>query len=385
MVRNTTLKRFLKCTIFPLISFVNRLIPKDDSIVLLYCASMGIRHSLVPLRKYLLDNNFDKKYKIYCGIENMSYAENIPKVRFVAKLGSYLIFFRAGHVFYTAGQLPIKPSLSQTVIHMSHGNADFKTVGHSTNINNGDEFFFTYMIASSDFYVPIWAKAYACSEKNVVVAGDPLCDQLLTSYKDEYDFSKFSKVLVWLPTFRQSDILGYNDSHLDSLVPLFADNDYEELNKMLEKYKIRLIVKLHPVQLCHKGIRSHYDYLSLYTHKEFIENGYDLYKLITQSDALIGDYSSVSMQYLLMDRPMAFVVPDIKEYNEKRGFVFENIEEYMGGHIIKTKDDFWRFLDDFAAGKDIYKEKRHKITNIIYKFKDANSCKRIVELSNMTI
>ena len=41
--------------------------------------------------------------------------------------------------------------------------------------------------------------------------------------------------------------------------------------------------------------------------------------------------------------------------------------------------------DDFAVGKDIYKEKRHRITDIIYKFKDANSCKRIVELSEMTV
>ena len=38
-----------------------------------------------------------------------------------------------------------------------------------------------------------------------------------------------------------------------------------------------------------------------------------------------------------------------------------------------------------SVGKDIYKEKRHRITDIIYKFKDANSCKRIVELSEMTV
>ena len=30
----------------------------------------------------------------------------------------------------------------------------------------------------------------------------------------------------------------------------------------------------------------------------------------------------------------------------------------MKRHIIKSKDDFWQFLDDFAVGKDIYKEKR---------------------------
>ena len=128
-----------------------------------------------------------------------------------------------------------------------------------------------------------------------------------------------------------------------------------------------------------------FSHLSFFYHKEFLKENYDLALLTAQSDGLIGDYSSASLQYLLLDRPMAFVVPDIEEYDKMRGFVFENPEDYMGGHIIKSKDDFWQFLDDFAVGKDIYKEKRHRITDIIYKFKDANSCKRIVELSEMTV
>ena len=73
---------------------------------------------------------------------------------------------------------------------------------------------------------------------------------------------------------------------------------------------------------------------------------------------MIGDYSGVSLQYLLTDRPQAYVVPDIDDYAKNRGFVFENPEDYMGGHIVKTKDEFVQFIKDFAEGKDIYKEKR---------------------------
>ena len=57
----------------------------------------------------------------------------------------------------------------------------------------------------------------------------------------------------------------------------------------------------------------------------------------------------------------------------------------MGGHIIKSKNYFWCFLTDFAADKDIYKEKRHKICNLVYKYQDANSCQRIVDLSGMNV
>ena len=110
-----------------------------------------------------------------------------------------------------------------------------------------------------------------------------------------------------------------------------------------------------------------------------------MYTLIANSDGLIGDYSTVSMQYLLMDRPQAYVVPDIDDYKRNRGFVFDNPEDYMGGHIAKTKAEFIQFIDDFAGGKDVYRDKRHWVSDQLYKYKDANSCERIVKLSGMSI
>ena len=104
-----------------------------------------------------------------------------------------------------------------------------------------------------------------------------------------------------------------------------------------------------------------------------------------QSDVLIGDYSSASMQYLVLDKPLAFVVPDIDEYAQKRGFVFDSPEEYMGGHIIKDKEKFYAFLDDIAADKDIYKEKRHRILHEMYEYADNHNCERIVKLSGMSL
>lgn len=344
---------------------------------------MGIRHSLVPLRDYLIKNNYHKKYNIYCGIENLSFSDDYPNVTFINQVKSYFLFFRAAHVFYTAGQIPIKPSKSQIVIHMSHGNADYKTIGSMSKIHNGDEFFFTYMIASSDLYVPIWSKAYRCPLENVKVAGDPLCDQLLLNKNTEYDFKSFDKVIVWLPTFRQSDYLGYNDSAMDTLIPLFDVCDYNALNNILLSLNILLIVKLHPAQSVPPNTKNILSHLRVYSHKEFVEEKYDLYKLISSSDALIGDYSSVSMQYLLLDRPLAYVIPDIEDYKRNRGLVFSNPEDYMGGHIIKNSKEFSVFLNDISNNKDPYKEKRHSVRSLIYKYNDANSCRRIVNLSGM--
>ena len=385
MIRNVVLKKTLKNFIFPFISLLNQIIPKNDHWVLIYSAHKGIQHSLLPLRQYLMDNGFSNKYTIICGIEHMKYTEDIPHIIFVNRWSAIKVFLRTAHVFYSVGQLPIKPSSKQIVIHLRHGNANFKTIGFNTNIKNGNEFFFTYMIAPSDIYVPIMAREYACIESNIRVLGDPMTDLLLNSPHDKYDFSNYKKVLLWLPTFRQSDYLGYDDSKMENLVPLFGEDSYGELNAELQKYNIKLIVKIHPAQKNLGNVQRHYSHLDIFTNEEYIEAGYELFSLMAQCDGLIGDYSSASMQYLLMDRPQAFVVPDIKEYGERRGFVFKNIEEYMGGHIIKSKNDFWCFLTDFAADKDIYKEKRHKICNLVYKYQDANSCQRIVDLSGMNV
>ena len=137
------------------------------------------------------------------------------------------------------------------------------------------------------------------------------------------------------------------------------------------------------MQSAPQGTQRHYSHLSVYSHDEFCKSEYDIYTLMAQSDGMIGDYSSMSLQYLLMDHPMAFVVPDIEDYGKTRGFVFEHPEDYMGGHIVKTKEEFQTFLDDFANGRDIYREKRHWVCNQVYKYHDANSTKRILELSGL--
>ena len=231
MIRNVALKKGLKNSVFKLVSMINRIIPKSDKLVLLYSANGGICHSLIPLRAYLINNGFYRKYKIICGIENLKFKDETEHVSFMNRLSAYIIFLRAGHVFYTVGQIPIKPSKTQCVIHLRHGNANFKNSGKKTNINNGDEFYFTYMCASSKFFTKIMEEEYDCSANNIAVVGDALIDQLLSDVNEKYDFSEYDKLIIWLPTFRQSDYLGYDDSSEENIVPLFSENEYEDINE----------------------------------------------------------------------------------------------------------------------------------------------------------
>ncbi|MCM1101491.1 MAG: CDP-glycerol glycerophosphotransferase family protein [Clostridium sp.] len=384
MLKNVRVKKILKNLIFKPLSCLNKLTVKDDRIILLYISSQGLRHNLKPLLEYLVEEGYNEKYTIVCGIENLKYkGKDYLNVKYVGKLKSVMTFFRAGHVFYTAGQIPIKPSKEQIVIHMNHGTSDYKTTGALTNINNGDEFFFTYMTTSGDYYVPIVAREYLCSEDNVVVCNEPTTSAFYRPLRERYQLGNYDKLLLWLPTFRRSENLGYSDSPENRVVPLFDADDYNLLNEKLKQYNYKLIVKLHGAQSLEEYHLSDFSNLSICSNDDFVRLGYDLYQLLMQIDVLIGDYSSVSLQFLLLDKPCAYVIPDIEEYGRQRGFVFDNPEEYMPGYKIKTQEEFYQFLNDLSLGNDSYEQERKRVKNIVHKYDDGDACKRLLELSNI--
>ncbi len=385
MIKNVALKKILKGTIFKGITLINKIIPKDEKIVLLYMGNKGLGFNLRPLYNYLIDNDYNKKYKIICSVESKQFFEEADEnVLFVDHFDAIRWYLRASHVFYTAGQLPIKPNHDQIVIHMNHGITDYKTVGALTRIDNGDEFFFTHMIAPAEIYRPIFAAEYLCSENNIVICGEPMVDKINAPQKI-YDFKIYNKVLLWMPTFRQSDYLGYDDSNFDQILPLFDESQYKELNSCLLKYNCLLIVKIHPSQSLGNYERNNYSHLKIYSNEDFVNFGMDVYDLMAQVDGLIGDYSSASLQFLLTNKPLAYVIPDIEEYRTKRGFVFENPLDYMPGHHIYNVEEFYKFIDDFMNDYDVYKDERVRVKNIIHKFDDGNNCERILGISNIKI
>ncbi len=380
MFKNVKLKKILKSTIFPIMSIINKVVPKRDDFILFYSPNWGINFNLKPVKEYLFMHGYDKKYKIICGIEDMKYA-NKDKAKYVTQIRAVFYFLVSRHVFYTTGQIPIKPSTKQIVIQMWHGAALFKTVGALSKINNGYEFYFTYFTVPSKIYSSIIQKAFCCKEKNIAINGEPMTDAMLTN-TSHYNLGNFEKIIIWTPTFRSSDYLGYTDSS-EELLPMFSGSDYEDLNLVLKKYNYKLIVKLHSAQNFNGNGILHFSNLDIYTDIRFKEAGYELYNMLSQADVLLADYSSVFLQYLLLDKPIGFVVPDIEEYQRRRGFVFNKPEEYMPGSIIKSKEQLYAFFDEIGAGIDKFKEQREKVRQKIHTYQDANNSKRVLELSEI--
>ena len=374
------MKKILKNTIFKCFSFINKFIPKKDNYILLYSANKGIMFNLLPLKKYLVDNGYLNGNKIICGIESKKYME-YDGCKYVTHCVAIFYYFFSKHVFYTAGQLPIKPSNNQMVMHLIHG-MPFKSVGRLSNIQNGYEDYSSYFVVTSDIFKDVMVKCYGCGVENVIVNSEPMTDIFFQEYK-KYDFGSFEKVILWVPTFRQSSYLGYNDSEVTDGLPLFEESDLMGLNEVLRNYNYRLIVKFHPFQNTGKCKQKNFSNLNIMSDEDLKKQNWNIYELLPQIDILLADYSSLFLQFLLLDKPMAFVMPDFDEYSKKRGFVFENPKDLMPGVKITTKKEFYNFLEDVSLGKDEYVLERKRVKKIMHKYSDDKSCERLVDFSKI--
>lgn len=383
MVKNIALKRFLKKTVFKPMALINKAVPKDEKLIMLYTANKQIGDNLLPIKDYLVSHGYYEQYRIIGCVESKKYIEKSDRhIKYVTKFSGLFFFLRAKYVFYSNGQIPIKPTKKQVVWFVDHGIA-FKSYGPMGADINGDNHFFSKFVVPSEIYIPIIEKDFSCKKDDIVVIGEPMTDALYSNTV-EYDFGKkYDKLILWTPTFRQSDYLGYDDS-TEEILPGVSEDQYEELNTFLSRKNALLIVKLHPCQNVDDSIKKMFSNLRIYTDKKFKDERMDLYKLLRQTDVLLGDYSSVFLQFLHLNRPIGFVIPDYEEYCQKRGFVFEDPLKFMPGKKIYNFNQLLEFINEID-GKDEYVEFRKSVFDQVYKYHDNKSCQRIVSLMGIKL
>ena len=110
-----------------------------------------------------------------------------------------------------------------------------------------------------------------------------------------------------------------------------------------------------------------------------LEQDIQINQILGHADALLSDYSSAAVDYLLLDRPIGFTLDDVDRYADSRGFVFDNIKDWLPGAEIYDADGFIRFVNNIGAGIDVEKEKRQRIRTVMHDFDDDRSCERVVK------
>ena len=246
---------------------------------------------------------------------------------------------------------------------------------------------YEYTTVISDLYADIHADIYGLRKDQILVTGYAKQDWLF--HPNEEDIKKLripdaGKYIFWLPTFRSTEhkLEQLNEYDLKSETGLPIVNTKEKmecLNALLEEKNIVLIVKLHPFQDRDKICCENYSNICLIENEDLVAEDIPINRLLGHADALISDYSSAAVDFMLLNRPIAFMLEDLEKYGQSRGFVFKNIRDWLPGKEIFLFGDIYTFIEEIANGCDTTGDKRWVLRNKMHKYCDDNNCQRILE------
>ena len=182
------------------------------------------------------------------------------------------------------------------------------------------------ILCSSKYWQAIYAEAFEVSCGQVHVTGMPRIDELMDFQNQEKQKEEFlrknpicrhKKSILYAPTFRGNIIKCFQVASFD--IPKVLDalgDDYVIL------YKFHPL--LPPVSIDHPR--------AVDCQKE------DLYTLMTLSDVLISDYSSVILDYSLLEKPMIAYIDDLEEYEDSIGLNIDYRNEFPGAICTQESD-----------------------------------------------
>lgn len=176
---------------------------------------------------------------------------------------------------------------------------------------------------------------------------------------------KSTKIVCYCPTWRENGDF--------KLFP-FEDSNMEEFNNVLKEQNILLIIKLHPLYGKMNQPIKNYSNICLYSNEWNIDN-VELFSII---DLLITDYSSIYCDYLLTNKPVAFIQYDYEDYTKTRPLSTKREILFPGPYInsfTEFKEEMIKLLDD----KKYYEKEREKALKLFYEYYNFDAAKQTIE------
>lgn len=385
------IKRKLYFRIFRFFTEINKIIPKKQNMILFFSTTTLYDNSEAVFH-YLLEHSFNNKYQIICAVcWPKIYKYNLKNIKFIHVFHSIWYILRSKYVFYHNEMLAIMPSQDQIFVDFWHAST-FKKINKMIDPDYKYDFF-TYLTVTSELFRPIFAEAFGCCESRIIINGHPRNDYLFQQFDSlkllHIDRNHYKKIFIWVPTYRLSanhkqqdtDSIGYTETGL----PVFYTiQELEQLNLFLDLHSSLMIIKIHPAQDTSKITKRQFTNIRFLYNQDLELLNIPFYTILPQVDALITDYSSILFDFLLLNRPMAFTVDDIKSYKERRGFVFKDAYKYMPGEKIASSEQFFLFINHCLNNEDSFQEERKSLNKLVNFYKDGNNCERILKFVGIT-
>jgi hypothetical protein len=266
----------------------------------------------------------------------------VPKVG----LGGIWAYLRAEAVLFTHGLYGSpRPVARKPVVNLWHGDGPKdirpgKAVGELINS--------TYVVGSTPLFTHLTkCAAFAVPRERAIITGNPRTDLLWRPADAERlrGLGVAGDFVVWMPTWRRSRAVGAaREKGVDT-----TDDD-AAVARLLEGLRARgmqLVVKPHPMDADRREGRDPGNMVTV-AEGDLVRAGVTLYELLGASAGLVTDYSSVWVDYLLLDRPVAFLVTDRHTYG--RSLFPADILGWLPGELVESGEQaFGNFLADLDA------------------------------------
>ena len=348
----------------PLFYSLFRFLPIDEKLII-FESQPDFYDNAWALYQYLRGRH---KYRFVWIVVNPKLYAKTQDTLFVSRYGSglrlkaYWYYSRAKYNIYTHCTLPefVKHG-KQVVIYTSH------SCSIKAGKGNGTVGFDYTLILGENAIIP-QSKFLRCDANKIIPLGFPRNDVLLGNNSigksNPFATGRNEKVLLWMPTFRKSvqDSLTESGCDTETGLPLMVnEDDIKELNGILSEIGMEIIVKIHHLQADKPLFRQLFSNIVFVTDDDLMSKGIQLYEMVGNSDALITDYSSISLDYLLVDKPICYILDDMTSYQNDRGFVWDNVLDIMPGKHVYDKHQFYDFVLEIKNGIDSFSMERAKV------------------------
>ncbi len=223
----------------------------------------------------------------------------------------------------------------------------------------------THALATSKILKPKIFQAFGSNDKvKIVINGQPRNDKLFeVSELKITDFieveNEDDKLILYSPTWRP-----YGET---KIFP-FPDVSLDKISSFLEENKLILCIREHPYYKVEfpKGIERIKRIQHLNSDKIT-----DIMPYLNQFSGLITDYSSIYLDFLLLELPMLFINSDVEVYEKEVGF-FLDYNDFAPGPKVKTQEEFLNELDKLIIDNTYFLKERKLVNKKINAYKTDN-------------
>lgn len=233
-----------------------------------------------------------------------------------------------------------------------------------------------YLLSPCEYMTTIYKTSYLLDgiyTNTVIEDGMPRNDFYYTTDQDsmkEYlielgmELNKEKQMILYAPTYR-GDYSNAKDRTKEFI------SFYKTLMENIDTDKYQVFIKPHQTEY---HVLQYEEELQ----GKVIPVCVDTNMLLTATDILVTDYSSIVFDYLITERPILFYITDLESYKATRGLTFEI--EKLPGPVTDREELVASWVNTIDEIKLQYRFAIHAMRNHYLRYDDGNVSKRILSL-----